>query len=200
MSANTIPDTVTDVLIIGGGPAGLSAALSIYRFQHTIKIFDFNANAPHYENPTRLTPGFEGKTLTEIREICRRELDTASELVSYEDALVRDVRKTDDDLFELESTDGRRWLGRTLLIATGARDVMLDIAGYQECFAKTVYVFSLPFPPTSATPFSCTILIRKQPSMRLHLRIRATLQPHPIGCAACPRDARDPTHRSHPDR
>ncbi|KAF4636134.1 hypothetical protein G7Y89_g1955 [Cudoniella acicularis] len=130
-------DSITDVVVIGGGPAGLSAALSIYRFNHSVKIFDFDNNAPHYENPTRLTPGFEGKTLNEIRATCWAELQPSG-LISYENTLIRDVQRSEDGLFQLVDNENQKWLGKTLLIATGARDVMLEIDGYKECFAKTI--------------------------------------------------------------
>lgn len=127
--------TVTDVLIIGGSHAGLSAALTLYRVLHTCIIFDSGTPRNHYSTAVRLTSTWEARTPEEMKEASRKELLDAG-FTRFVDANIVKVQRTTDGLFEVADESGTTWLGRKLLLAMGTRDIFPDIPGYADVYAK----------------------------------------------------------------
>jgi thioredoxin reductase (NADPH) len=111
-------DTPWDSIIVGAGPAGLTAALYLARFRRrTLVLHDGTARAlriPKTHNAPGFPDGISGPELLE------RMLDHAERYgAAFELAHVL-AGRTEGDLFQLEVDDGRVWIGRTLLLATGA--------------------------------------------------------------------------------
>jgi gliotoxin/aspirochlorine biosynthesis thioredoxin reductase len=140
MPAAIVPQTpVTDVLIIGGSHAGLSAALTLYRVLHTCIIFDSKKPRNSYSTAVRLTSTWENRTPEEMKEASRKEL-LESGLTTFVDAQVTKIKKTSNGYFEATDDSGAKWVGRKVLLATGTRDIFPDIPGYAELFAQGMYV------------------------------------------------------------
>ena len=127
--------SITDVLILGGGHAGLAAALTLYRAQHTCLIFDSNRPRNSWASPTRSTPGWEAQDPERLREASRKELQQTG-LARFVKCTIERLRKREDGLFEVTDTQGQYWVGRKLLIATGKEMAFPDIPGYSESFAS----------------------------------------------------------------
>lgn len=130
---------VTDVLIIGGSHAGLSAALTLYRALHTAVVFDCNKPRNDYSTPVRLTPTWENQSTDKLRDTARQELLSAG-LTTFVDAAVQTVEQRPDGLFKLVDERDHTWVGRKVLLAIGARDVFPDLPGYPELFTQGMYV------------------------------------------------------------
>lgn len=125
-----------DVAIVGGGPAGLSAALLLGRCRRSVALFDDdrprNARA-------RAAHGFftrDGVAPAELRRIGREQLTPYG--VRVFDATVEDIQRESDG-FRLETAGGLRVGARKLLLATGMRDYLPDIPGVAECTGAGVY-------------------------------------------------------------
>lgn len=69
-----MPSAITDVLIVGGSHAGLSAALTLYRALHTALIFDSRTPRNWYPSPTHLMSTWENRSLEECREASKAGL------------------------------------------------------------------------------------------------------------------------------
>ena len=123
-------EKVYDVLIVGGGHAGLSAALTMYRQLHTSLIFDVKQPRNAWVTPTHVLAGWEGHSAEDIRAAARKEL-LETGLVTFRESEARTVKKTDIG-FEVVDGEGQRWIGKKLLIATGKQNIFPDIPGYAE--------------------------------------------------------------------
>ncbi|MFB2596366.1 NAD(P)/FAD-dependent oxidoreductase [Herbiconiux sp. P17] len=115
-----------DVIVIGGGAAGLNAALVLARARRRVVVVDAgeprNRFAPHMH-------GFlsrDGMSPLELLEIGRGEVrGYGGEVVSG-----RAVRAAGEaDSFTVELDDGRMLASRRLVIATGLRDELPGIPG-----------------------------------------------------------------------
>lgn len=126
-----------DVIIIGGGPAGLQAALTLGRMHRSTLLLDSgeyrNAAASHMHN----VAGHDGTPPAEYRAQVRRELE-AYESVEVREARVREVGGTIDD-FTVTLEDGTTLPTRRLLLATGVRDVLPEIPGVAELWGELVH-------------------------------------------------------------
>jgi thioredoxin reductase len=124
-----------DTLIIGGGPAGLQAALTLGRMHRSVLLIDSgdyrNATGRHAHN--FLTN--DGRDPAELRRIAR------TELAAYETVEVRPgtvVSVAPDGGGFVAQTDAGTIDARTVVLATGLRDELPDIPGLADLWGDRV--------------------------------------------------------------
>lgn len=129
---------ISDVLIIGGGHAGMSAALTTYRALLKTTIFDTQKPRNRWNTAVRLTPSWDSKPVQETRKLSREELQQTG-FVEFVDAAIESIAKTDDGLFKVSDASGASWLGRKVLLSMGCSTTFPQIPGYKESFARKIY-------------------------------------------------------------
>jgi thioredoxin reductase len=131
-------DTLYDVAIVGGGAAGLSAALWLSRYLHTVVLVD-SGDPRNWE--TRGVNGYlglPGIRPSELRGLGRDECRKHG--VNLIDGEVLCVAHRAAELFELQLEGGAKVRGRRLLLAIGLRDVWPDIAGLEHVYGQNAHV------------------------------------------------------------
>jgi thioredoxin reductase len=123
--------------IIGGGPAGLNAALVLGRARRSVALFD---NSQPRNAVTHASHGFitrDGVTPAEFRRIAYEEVlrYPSVALLPWE---VTEIRRTGNGFAIITST-GQQIEARKLLIATGLRESFPDIPGLRECYGKSLF-------------------------------------------------------------
>jgi thioredoxin reductase len=133
--SDQLPTTTVDVVVIGGGAAGLNGALMLGRSRRTVVVVD--GGTPR-NAPAEGVHGLLGQEGTPPAELLRRGRD---EVRRYGGRVVAGVVASarpappaaDGDLrFTVTLTDGRSLTARRLLVATGLRDVLPDVPGLAE--------------------------------------------------------------------
>jgi thioredoxin reductase len=124
-----------DVVVVGGGAAGLSAALVLGRSRRSVLVIDAgrprNAAADHMHNYL----GREGANPTELLAIGREEV--ARYGVEVRVGRVSSAARTGAG-FALGLQDGISVSARRLVLATGVVDVLPDVPGLAERFGRDV--------------------------------------------------------------
>lgn len=126
-----------DVLVVGGGPAGLNAALVAGRQRRNVLLLDSGEprNAPAAEMHMFLSR--DGSSPAELRRVGREQLAVYPS-VEIRGALVT-AAEAEGGGFVLTLADGARVTGRKLIIATGQVDVLDRVEGLSELFGRGVY-------------------------------------------------------------
>jgi thioredoxin reductase len=123
-----------DALIIGGGPAGLSAASTLARQLQTSLIFDNGTYRNKLSNDMHMVLAADCDSPTTYRAKARHELLDNYDTVTFMKATITEVTKIDGG-FEVKGDKGNTWQGKKLILATGVEDIYPDIDGYAECWA-----------------------------------------------------------------
>ncbi len=127
-------DTVMyDVVIVGGGPAGLAAALVLGRARRRVALVDAGEprNAPAHESHGFLSR--DGIAPGELRALGR------AEVAGYGVELIDDRVVSAVPGFEVRLESGRTLEARRLLVTTGLRDVLPEIPGVAELWGNDVH-------------------------------------------------------------
>lgn len=126
-----------DVVIIGGGPSGLSATLALGRARKRVLLCDAgprrNAAAVHVQNfVTR-----DGTPPEEFRRIAR------AQLAAYANVALRDTGVVaiagERNAFTVRLDDGSEVRARRILLATGMVDEMLPIEGFRALWGRSIF-------------------------------------------------------------
>lgn len=123
---------IFDTIIIGGGPAGLAAAIYTGRDRFsTLILEEMNTGGQMFTtSDIENYPGFEaisGPELTETMEKHAKKFGAQIEIM----AKVTGFKKGDDGIFEIAGGE-KPLYARTILIATGAKWNKLGIEGEEE--------------------------------------------------------------------
>jgi len=124
-----------DVIVVGGGPAGLSAALVLGRACRSVLVCDSGKGR---NAPAEGVHGFLGQDGTppaELRRVGREQLRPYD--VTIHDGKIVDARKAEGG-FEVVLEGGRAVSCRKLILATGVTDVLPEIPGLSELWGKSV--------------------------------------------------------------
>jgi thioredoxin reductase (NADPH) len=123
-------EEVLDCLIIGGGAAGLTAAVYLGRYRRRALLLDAGGSRLQRIPRTRNVPGFPDGI--EGPELLRRMQEHAARYsVPTRYAHVEQLEKLADGSFRAHAPVGQ-WRARYVLLATGARDVEPEIDGVLE--------------------------------------------------------------------
>lgn len=135
-SASTAqPVDAVDVVIVGGGPTGLAAAIALARSLRSVLVIDSgtprNAGSAHAHNVL----GQEGIDPTALLAAGRQE--AAGYGVRFASAEATHVASGAEGV-TLDLADGERIHARALLLATGVRDRLPEIPGLADAWGGSV--------------------------------------------------------------
>jgi thioredoxin reductase len=125
-----------DVVVVGGGAAGLSAALVLGRARRRVAVID--AGSPR-NAPAAHMQGFlsrDGLSPGELLALGRDEVEGYG--VSIIAGSAREIVSAGAARFRVVLRGDRSLLARRLLVATGLRDELPDIPGLRERWARDV--------------------------------------------------------------
>ena len=134
-------DDLYDCIVIGAGPAGLSASLFLARYLHRTITFHHNSPRNEYAHGVHGFLGHHGIRPNELLARGRDEVTTHGGLII--EACVNKVEKVADERFRVvagaEGNEQRTFEARRLLLATGLRDLTPDCPGFREFYGSSVF-------------------------------------------------------------
>lgn len=137
--------SIYDALIVGAGPAGLSAALTLARALQTAVVFDSGVYRNQLSTHMHTLPTWDHVNPAEFRAAAREEVLNRYQTIKFHDIALKQITgPVHEELgankyFDAVSADNQRWRGRSIILATGVRDVLPDIQGYDECWVKGIF-------------------------------------------------------------
>ena len=127
-----------DVAVVGGGPAGLCAALWLARYLHKVVVVD-SGDPRNWE--TRGINGYlghQGIRSPDLRELGRAEC--AKFGVEFVGGIVDEAINETGELFAICLRGGTTIEAHRILLAIGIKDFWPDIPGLERCYGETVHV------------------------------------------------------------
>jgi thioredoxin reductase len=128
---------VYDAIIIGGGPAGLNAAVVLGRCRRTVLLFDTGKQRNRLSNGMRnyltrddiLPSAFLKIANTEIRKYG---------VTAYHSEIIH-AEKLRTGIFHVRDKRGVSYYSKKLLIATGLQDTIPSIQGIESFYGRSVF-------------------------------------------------------------
>lgn len=131
-----------DCAIIGGGPAGLNAALVLGRARKNVILFDDNKprNAVTQESHGFITR--DGVKPSEFRAIAHQDIRKYPS-VEIRNSRIISVSKEDESSFRLETDQGGTFQAKKVILAAGLQEILPAVDGIHEFYGKSL--FSCPY-------------------------------------------------------
>lgn len=126
-----------DTIIIGGGPAGLTAAIYLVRKKFNVLVLTSKIGGQIMDGPLiENYPGFEKITGPEfVEKIQSQAQKLGAEIVSGQE--VRKIQKVTDG-YEIETTSGQKNEAKTVIVASGKSPRKLNVPGEKEFMGKGI--------------------------------------------------------------
>lgn len=144
-TSSAVMSTSADVLILGAGPAGLTAAITLARQVQSSIVLDDGTYRNDPAEYMHLIPGFDHVSPEHFRKAAKENmLSNYEQHISIQMANISSADKDESTgQFTLKDDAGKEWQGKKLILANGIEDVFPPIEGYGACWGKAMYVSQL---------------------------------------------------------
>jgi len=130
-----------DAIIVGGGPAGLSAALVLGRCRRNVLLFDEGKPRNQVSHAVHGFLSRDGIAPAELRAISQEQLARYPSVRADRSRIVDATRSGNG--FVVRTDDGRGFRARKLLLAAGVVDAVPEQPGFRRLYG--VAVFHCPY-------------------------------------------------------
>ncbi len=129
--------TDCDVLVVGGGPAGLSAALYMARFDRQVLLFDTGQGRSSWHQTNYNYLGFVGGIKAQdIRRVGYEQIADYPQIRVIQEPI--EAMEKGDDIFVARSAESE-WSGRSVILCTGVTDRWLKFPGWREYVGRSMF-------------------------------------------------------------
>ena len=125
-----------DAAIVGGGAAGLSAALLLGRARRRILVFDDGRQRNRFARETHGFLSRDGVQPLELLQNAREQLERYD--VESTNATVAEIMPNGSH-FGIRDASGQEIKARRLVLATGVRDTLPEIDGLQALWGQSIF-------------------------------------------------------------
>lgn len=130
-------NTVYESLVIGGGPAGLSAALYLARYDRTVALFDTGRGRSSWHQINHNYLGFPGGVpAKQLRELGRQQVEEYPQVTTLEYKIDRLERQNGEFIAYGQAGE---WRGKTAIICTGVIDHYPHFDGWEEYVGRSMF-------------------------------------------------------------
>ncbi|GAB1688730.1 NAD(P)/FAD-dependent oxidoreductase [Krasilnikovia sp. M28-CT-15] len=128
-----------DAIVVGGGPAGLSAALYLARYNRTVLVFDTGHGRSTHHQKNRNYLGFpEGIATIGLRELARQQL-APYEQITIVHHVISEITGDGESGFTAQGQGDHRWHGRVVVLATGVLDHFPHFPGWESYVGRSMF-------------------------------------------------------------
>ena len=128
---------MNDVIILGSGPAGLTAAIYTGRANKSTIVLAGGTLGGQTGEIAKLEnyPGWNGSGM-ELIQFMKKQAESFNAKIEYTSAT--DIKFNDDGTYTVICDNGKSYDAKTVILATGARARRLEIDGARELFGRGV--------------------------------------------------------------
>ncbi|KAI9742142.1 MAG: hypothetical protein M1818_004042 [Claussenomyces sp. TS43310] len=139
LDARAISQTDYDVLVIGGGPSGLSALSGLARVRRKALLLDSGVYRNDATRHMHDVIGNDGTVPAVFRARVREQISTYP-TVSMMNATVANITSMDNNSYFIATdSTGRSYSARKVVLGTGVLDVLSDTPGVKENFGEGMF-------------------------------------------------------------
>ncbi|MFL5741562.1 MAG: NAD(P)/FAD-dependent oxidoreductase [Flavisolibacter sp.] len=128
---------IYDCIIVGGGPAGLNAAVVLGRCRRKVLLFDTEKQRNRRSHGMHNYLTRDDILPTDFLSICHKELEKYCVQLLYKK--IETAKKNAQGLFEVKDEQRTVYLAKKLLVATGLRDNLPGIEGFAEFYGQSIF-------------------------------------------------------------
>lgn len=133
--------TNADVVIVGGGAAGLSAALMLSRSRRSVIVLDAGTTRNRFSEHLHGFLGYDGMSPGDLLDAGRKEATSYG--VTIHAGTVNEIACSDDPARQLVSWDGGTIACHAVIVAAGLRDELPAIPGLADGWGR--WAFHCPY-------------------------------------------------------
>jgi len=127
---------IFDLIIIGGSYSGLSAAMTLGRFSREILVIDHHLPANRFSTYSHNFLTQDGAQQSEMLSTAREQV-LKYPTVSLVSDFASSGEQTEEG-FTIITKTGISFKSKTVIFATGVKDKLPAIKGFEECWGKSV--------------------------------------------------------------
>jgi thioredoxin reductase len=128
---------IHDVIIVGGGPAGLNAAIVLGRCRRNVLLFDTGRQRNRFSDGLRNYLTRDNILPSDFLKISNAELRKYG--VSTNQSEIIHAEKMSTGVFHVRNSRGISYYSKKLLIATGLQDNIPPLEGIEALYGKSVF-------------------------------------------------------------